>query len=128
MATLSAKPGLRYSVSDWDPSNKLMSDTAEQRRHISHETRQEGRTLRNETTSKESRQQLTHDIQNKAQDIDLSCLSLTVTSSDSLKPNPLRIPISSTTSQQWEQFSQYNMAQAQETMQASQQLREDMSH
>uniref|UniRef100_A0A4W5PPS9 Tektin n=1 Tax=Hucho hucho TaxID=62062 RepID=A0A4W5PPS9_9TELE len=52
MATLSAKPGLRYSVSDWDPSNKLMSDTAEQRRHISHETRQEGRILRNETTSK----------------------------------------------------------------------------
>ncbi|XP_041738726.1 tektin-2 isoform X2 [Coregonus clupeaformis] len=244
MATLSAKPGLRYSVSDWDTSNKQISDTAEHRRHISHKTRQEGRALRNETTSKtnwdtsdssrrlsdriwdisrwretlescaqevekemdaltlgkeeteralaatavplevtvecltrregrrgnelvsdpveaqlkkevemidgaqrvlqqridkafeqlcllqESRQQLSHDLQNKmeAQDIDLSCLSLTVTSPEiSLKPNPLRIPIGSTTPQQWEQFSQYNVARAQEEMQASLQLRDDMS-
>ncbi|CAB1351230.1 unnamed protein product [Coregonus sp. 'balchen'] len=216
MATLSAKPGLRYSVSDWDTSNKQISDTAEHRRHISHKTRQEGRALRNETTSKtnwdtsdssrrlsdriwdisrwretlescaqevekemdaltlgkeeteralaatavplevtvecltlregrrgnelvsdpveaqlkkevemidgaqrESRQQLSHDLQNKmeAQDIDLSCLSLTVTSPEiSLKPNPLRIPI-----------GQYNVARAQEEMQASLQLRDDMS-
>jgi hypothetical protein len=34
---------------------------------------------------------------------------------------------SSTTTQQWEQFSQYNVARAQEEMQASLQLREDMS-
>uniref|UniRef100_A0A674CR06 Tektin n=1 Tax=Salmo trutta TaxID=8032 RepID=A0A674CR06_SALTR len=273
----SAKPGLRYSVSDWDTSNKQISDTAEHRRHMSHMTRQEGRALRNETTSKTnwdksdssrrlsdriwdisrwretlesciqevekemdaltlgkeeteraltatavplevtvecltlregrrgnelvsdpveaqlkkevemidgaqrvfqqridkafeqlcllqvSRQQLTHDLQNKieAQDIDLSCLSITVTSPKiSLKPNPLRIPIGShlhpgtsrhtntnsfygmwapredktiinqlldsTTPQQWEQFSQYNVARAQEEMQASLQLREDM--
>ncbi|XP_013996837.1 tektin-2 isoform X1 [Salmo salar] len=240
----SAKPGLRYSVSDWDTSNKQISDTAEHRRHMSHMTRQEGRALRNETTSKTnwdksdssrrlsdriwdisrwretlesciqevekemdaltlgkeeteraltatavplevtvecltlregrrgnelvsdpveaqlkkevemidgaqrvfqqgidkafeqlcllqvSRQQLTHDLQNKieAQDIDLSCLSITVTSPKiSLKPNPLRIPIGSTTPQQWEQFSQYNVDRAQEEMQASLQLREDMS-
>uniref|UniRef100_A0A673FZU9 Tektin n=1 Tax=Sinocyclocheilus rhinocerous TaxID=307959 RepID=A0A673FZU9_9TELE len=41
MATLSSKPGLRYSVSDWA-----------YKRNISHEIRQEGRALRNETTSK----------------------------------------------------------------------------
>ncbi|KAK6323509.1 hypothetical protein J4Q44_G00058480 [Coregonus suidteri] len=34
---------------------------------------------------------------------------------------------SSTTPQQWEQFSQYNVARAQEEMQASLQLRDDMS-
>ncbi|XP_010865100.2 tektin-2 isoform X2 [Esox lucius] len=243
MATLSGKPGLRYSVSDWDTRNKQMSDTAEQWRHISHETRQDGRGLCIETTCKtswdeinssrrlsdriwdisrwretlescakevdkekdaltrgkeeteralaatmvslevavecltlregrcgnelvndpveaqlkkevklidglqqmlqqridkafeqlcllqEARQQLTQDLQNKieAQDIDLSCLSLNVTSPDiSLKPNPLCIPIGSTTPQQWEQFSQNNVARAQEDIQASLQLREDM--
>ncbi|KAJ8000303.1 hypothetical protein DPEC_G00203440 [Dallia pectoralis] len=244
MATLIGKPGLRQSVSDWDTSNKQMSDIAEHWRNISHETRQDGRVLRNETTCKthwdevnssrrlsdriwdlsrwrdtlescaqevdkemdaltlgkeqteralaatvdplevtvecltlregrfgnelvndpveaqlqtevkvidraqrvlqqnndkafeqlcllqERRQQLTLDLQNKieAQDIDLSCLSLNVTSADiSLKPNPLRIPTGSTTPQQWAQFSQFNVSRAQEDMLASLQLREEMS-
>ncbi|KAL0962589.1 hypothetical protein UPYG_G00342160 [Umbra pygmaea] len=244
MATLSAKPGLRYNVSNWDTSNKQMSDTAEHWRHISHETRQDGLALRNETTSKtnldesnsshrlndriwdisrwketleccaqevdkemdaltvvkeeteralaatmmplevvvecltlregrrgnelvsdpveaqlkkevevidgaqrglqqhidkafeqlcvlqEARQQLTHDLQNKieAQDIDMSCFSLTIAAPEiSLKPNPLHIPTGSTTPQQWEKFSQYNVARAREEIQASLQLREKMS-
>lgn len=52
MATLSSKPGLRYSVSDWATNNKQISHTAENKRNVSHEIRQEGRALRNETTSK----------------------------------------------------------------------------
>ncbi|XP_056598156.1 tektin-2 [Triplophysa dalaica] len=52
MATLSTKPGLRYSVSDWVTNNKHNSDTAEHKRNISHEIRQEGRVLRNETANK----------------------------------------------------------------------------
>ncbi|RXN28555.1 tektin-2 [Labeo rohita] len=52
MATLSSKPGLRYSVSDWATNNKQISDTAEYKRSISHDIRQEGRALRNETTNK----------------------------------------------------------------------------
>ncbi|XP_016419172.1 tektin-2-like [Sinocyclocheilus rhinocerous] len=52
MATLSSKPGLRYSASDWATNNKQISHTAENKRNISHEIRQEGRALRNETTSK----------------------------------------------------------------------------
>ncbi|XP_062866902.1 tektin-2 [Trichomycterus rosablanca] len=52
MATMSMKPGLRCSVSDWETSNKDNSATAEHRRHLSHEIRQQGRNLRNETTNK----------------------------------------------------------------------------
>ncbi|XP_033980716.1 tektin-2 [Trematomus bernacchii] len=78
----------------------------------------------------ENRHQLTGDIQNKmdALDIDMSCLSLTIKSPQiSLKTNPIRIPPGSSTPQEWFQFSQYNVACAQEAMQVSQQMREDMS-
>ncbi|KAM8841576.1 tektin-2 [Spinachia spinachia] len=78
----------------------------------------------------EARHQLTADLQNKmdALDIDMSCLSLTVQSPQiSLKTNPTRIPPGSSNPQEWSQFSQYNVARAQEAMQVSQQMREDMS-
>ncbi|KAK7124517.1 hypothetical protein R3I94_018779 [Phoxinus phoxinus] len=244
MATLSSKPSLRYSVSDWATSNKQISDAAEHKRNISHEIRQAARDLRNETTNKtnweeydssrrlsdrindvahwkenlkacaqevdaemdaltlskeeteralaatvlplevtaecltlregrrgkelvsdpveaelkkevevidgaqrslqqcidqafeqlcrlqEARQQLTIDLQDKieALDVDMSCLSLTIRSPEiSLKPNPTRVPPGSTTPQQWEQFSQYNITRAKEEMQASVQIRENNS-
>ncbi|KAM6903171.1 tektin-2 [Lycodopsis pacificus] len=78
----------------------------------------------------EARHQLTADLQNKmdALDIDMSCLSLTIKSPQiSLKTNPTRIPSGSSTPQEWVQFSQYNVARAQEAMQVSQQMRVDMS-
>ncbi|XP_072530840.1 tektin-2 [Salminus brasiliensis] len=244
MATMSMKPGLRCRVSDWENSNKHISDTAEHRRHVSHEIRQEGRALRNETANKtswdeydssrrlndrisdvtrwkktleayaqdvdqeidaltlakdeteralaatvlplevtaecqtlregrrgnelvsdpveaelkkevdvidgaqrvlqqhidqafeqlcllqEARHQLALDLQHKTEalDVDVSCLTLTVTSPEiSLKPNPTRVPPGSTTPQQWEQFSHHNVSHAKEEMQASVQLRENMS-
>ncbi|XP_051520595.1 tektin-2-like isoform X2 [Myxocyprinus asiaticus] len=244
MATLSMKPGLRYSVSDWTTNNKQISDTAEHRRKISHEIRQDGRALRNQTANKtnwdeyessrrlsdrinditrwkenlkacaqevdvemdaltlskeeteralaatvlplevtaecltlregrrgmelvsdpveaelkkevevtdgaqrilqqcidqafehlcrlqEVRQQLTIDLQDKieALDVDMSCLSLTIQSPEiSLKPNPTRVPPGTTTPQQWEHFSRYNITRAKEEMQASMQLRENSS-
>ncbi|XP_017336310.1 tektin-2 isoform X1 [Ictalurus punctatus] len=244
MATLSIKPGLRCTVSDWMNTNNEISVTAEQRRHLSHEIRQEGRALCNDTTNKtiwgeydnnrrlsdrisevklwkksleacaeevdtemdaltltkeaveralaatvlplevtnecltlregrrgnellsdpveaelkkevevidkaqevlqqcidqafrhlcllqEARHQLTLDLQHKMQalDVDISCLSLSVTSSEiSLKPNPTRVPPGSTTPQQWVQFSQNNITQAKEEMQASLHLRENIN-
>ncbi|XP_051992625.1 tektin-2 isoform X2 [Xyrauchen texanus] len=244
MATLSMKPGLRYSVSDWKTNNKQISDTAEHRRNISHEIRQDGRALRNQTANKtnwdeyessrrlsdrinditcwkenikacaqevdvemdaltlskeeteralaatvlplevtaecltlregrrgmelvsdpveaelkkevevidgaqgilqqcidqafehlcrlqEVRQQLTIDLQDKieALDVDMSCLSLTIQSPEiSLKPNPTRVPPGTTTPQQWEDFSHYNITRAKEEMQDSMQLRENSS-
>ncbi|XP_053494135.1 tektin-2 [Ictalurus furcatus] len=244
MATLSIKPGLRCTVSDWMNTNNEISVTAEQRRHLSHEIRQEGRALCNDTTNKtiwgeydnnrrlsdrisevklwkksleacaeevdtemdaltltkeaveralaatvlplevtnecltlregrrgnellsdpveaelkkevevidkaqevlqqcidqafrhlcllqEARHQLTLDLQHKmeALDVDISCLSLSVTSSEiSLKPNPTRVPPGSTTPQQWVQFSQNNITQAKEEMQASLHLRENIN-
>ncbi|XP_060760069.1 tektin-2 [Neoarius graeffei] len=78
----------------------------------------------------EARHQLTLDLQHKmeALDVDLSCLSLSVTSSEiSLKPNPTRVPPGSTTPQQWVQFSHHNITQAKEEMQASLHLRENIS-
>ncbi|XP_031151618.1 tektin-2 [Sander lucioperca] len=78
----------------------------------------------------EARHQLTADLQNKmdALGIDMSCLSLTIKSPQiSLKTNPTRIPSGSSTPEEWVQFSQYNVARAQEAMQVSQQMREDMS-
>ncbi|XP_053190564.1 tektin-2 [Scomber japonicus] len=78
----------------------------------------------------ETRHQLTADLQNKMDtlDIDMSCLSLTIKSPMiSLKTNPTRIPSGSSTPQEWVQFSQYNVARAQQAMQVSQQMREDMS-
>ncbi|XP_016402727.1 tektin-2-like, partial [Sinocyclocheilus rhinocerous] len=76
----------------------------------------------------EARQQLTIDLQDKieALDVDMSCLSLTMRSPEiSLKPNPTRVPPGSTTPQQWEHFSRYNVARAKEEMQASVQIREN---
>ncbi|XP_054619084.1 tektin-2 isoform X2 [Dunckerocampus dactyliophorus] len=76
------------------------------------------------------RQQLTADLQNKMEtlDIDTSCLALTITSSQiSLKPNPTRIPAGSCTPHEWVKFSQLNLARAQEAMRMSQQMRDDMS-
>ncbi|XP_064204867.1 tektin-2 isoform X1 [Anguilla rostrata] len=52
MATLSIKPGHRYSVPDWETSNRQIADTAGDKRNVSHEVRQEARTLRNETSNK----------------------------------------------------------------------------
>ncbi|TSO05425.1 Tektin-2 [Bagarius yarrelli] len=244
MATLSIKPGLRCSVSDWMNSNKKISVTAEQLRHLSREIRLQGRTLRNETANttlwgeydssrrlsdrisdvtlwkrslqacaeeldaemealtltkeaaeralaatvlplevtnecltlregrrgnelvsdlveaelnkelevidkaqqvlqqsidqafkqlcllQEARHQLTLDLQHKTEalDVDVSCLSLSVTSSEiSLKPSPTRIPPGSTTPQQWVKFSNHNITQAQEAMQASLHLRENIN-
>ncbi|KAF0024326.1 hypothetical protein F2P81_023128 [Scophthalmus maximus] len=78
----------------------------------------------------EARHQLTADLQNKmdALDIDMSCLSLTIESPQiSLKINPTRIPSGSCTPLEWVQFSQYNVARAQAAMQVSQQMREDMT-
>lgn len=78
----------------------------------------------------EARHQLTSDLQNKmdALDIDMSCLSLTIKSPQiSLKTNPTRVPSGSSSPQEWVQFSQYNVGRAQEAVQASQLLREDMS-
>ncbi|KAM9386052.1 tektin-2 [Pholidichthys leucotaenia] len=78
----------------------------------------------------EVRHQLTTDLQNKmeALDIDKSCLSLTTKSPHiSLKTNPTRIPSGSSTPQEWVQFSQYNVTRAHEAIQLSQQMREDMN-
>ncbi|TRY96386.1 hypothetical protein DNTS_029320 [Danionella cerebrum] len=223
MATMSSKPSMRYSVSDWATSNKHISDSAETKRNASHDIRQEGRALRNETDNKtswneydssrrlserisdvtrwkenlkacaqevdaemdaltmclslregrrgkelvsdpveaelkkevevideaqrllqqcidqafeqlcrlqETRQQLTSDLQDKieALDVDMSCLNLSIQSPEiSFKPNPMRVPSGSTTPQQWEQFSQFNIARAKEEMQTSVQIRENNS-
>ncbi|KAL2079973.1 hypothetical protein ACEWY4_023766 [Coilia grayii] len=244
MATLSVKPGLRHSVSEWEARNKHLSETAVHHRQVSHDVRQQGLFVRNETTTKtkwdehdssrklsdrvhdltqwkgkleacakdvdkemdvltqskeqteralaatvlplevtieclslwegrrggelvsdpveaelkkevelidscqrmlqqridqsfeqlcllqEAWHQVNSDLQDKrdALDVDMACLSLTVTSPQiSLKPNPLRIPSSTSTPQQWEQFSIYNITRAKEDMQASLALRENMS-
>ncbi|XP_029920000.1 tektin-2 [Myripristis murdjan] len=78
----------------------------------------------------EARHQLTLDLQNKmeALDIDLACLSLSVKSPQiSLKTNPTRIPTGSITPQEWLQYSQHNVARAREAMHVSLLMREDMS-
>ncbi|KAG7245735.1 hypothetical protein CRUP_012987, partial [Coryphaenoides rupestris] len=70
------------------------------------------------------------DLQNKtdALDVDRTCLSLTVKSAQiSLKTDPLRVPAGTVTPQEWAQFSQYNVAHAQEAMHASQLMRENAS-
>ncbi|NXJ68136.1 TEKT2 protein, partial [Rostratula benghalensis] len=51
MATLSEKPGQRYTVPDWHTNSHLISADAEQQRSASHRVRQEGRALRNETNN-----------------------------------------------------------------------------
>ncbi|XP_039596399.1 tektin-2 isoform X1 [Polypterus senegalus] len=75
----------------------------------------------------EARQQLEFDLQNKkeALDIDMTCLNLELFSPEvSLKPNSTRVPSGSTTPQQWEQFSHYNLNRALEEVKASVHLRE----
>ncbi|XP_044853415.1 tektin-2 isoform X2 [Mauremys mutica] len=51
MATLSVKPGQRFSVPDWHTNANLISTNAERQRSASHQIRQEARTLRNETNN-----------------------------------------------------------------------------
>ncbi|KAK5599372.1 hypothetical protein CRENBAI_022097 [Crenichthys baileyi] len=52
MSAPSLKPSLRHSVSEWHSNNQQLSGTAQHERHVSHEIRQEARTLRNETRCK----------------------------------------------------------------------------
>ncbi|NXD01450.1 TEKT2 protein, partial [Certhia familiaris] len=49
MASLSVKPGQRFTLPDWRNNSILISADAEQQRFNSHHIRQEGRALRNET-------------------------------------------------------------------------------
>ncbi|NXU69494.1 TEKT2 protein, partial [Horornis vulcanius] len=49
MASLSVKPGQRFTLPDWQNNSLLISADAEQQRFNSHHVRQEGRALRNET-------------------------------------------------------------------------------
>ncbi|NWV43525.1 TEKT2 protein, partial [Grantiella picta] len=49
MASLSVKPGQRFTMPDWHNNSLLISADAEQQRYNSHHIRQEGRVLRNET-------------------------------------------------------------------------------
>jgi len=51
MATY-VKPGERYTTSDWFTTNYVISTDAERQRAASHETRQESRYLRNETSNR----------------------------------------------------------------------------
>lgn len=50
MSALSAKPCVRHSVSEWSNNNRQLSAIAQHERHISNVIRQEGRSLRNETS------------------------------------------------------------------------------
>ncbi|XP_053942406.1 tektin-2 isoform X2 [Cuculus canorus] len=51
MATLSTKPGQRFSVPDWHTNSNLISADAQHQRSASHQVRQEARALRNETNN-----------------------------------------------------------------------------
>ncbi|XP_069751792.1 tektin-2 isoform X1 [Narcine bancroftii] len=51
MATLSLKSAQRYSVPDWFANNNQISTNSESQRYMSHQIRQEGRGLRNETNN-----------------------------------------------------------------------------
>ncbi|KAM4698995.1 tektin-2 [Discoglossus pictus] len=51
MATLSMKPGSRYSVPDWHTNSSLITTNAERQHAASHQIRQEARILRNETNN-----------------------------------------------------------------------------
>ena len=46
------KPSTRYNTQDWFTSNYAISTNAERQRNASHDVRQEGRFLRNETDNK----------------------------------------------------------------------------
>jgi len=58
MSTMTARAGVHHSVADWQSNNQQLSATAEHERHVSHRVRQEGRSLRNETTIKVSAEPL----------------------------------------------------------------------
>lgn len=60
MATLSVKPGQRFTVPDWHTNADLISADAESQRSASHRVRQETRALRNETNNQVGLQQLIH--------------------------------------------------------------------
>ncbi|KAJ6655619.1 hypothetical protein lerEdw1_004971 [Lerista edwardsae] len=51
MATLSMKPGQRFTLPDWQTSYDLLSSNAERQRLACHQIRQEARILRNETNN-----------------------------------------------------------------------------
>ncbi|NWX06757.1 TEKT2 protein, partial [Caloenas nicobarica] len=51
MATLSVKPGQRFTLPDWHTNSDFISADAERQRSTSHRVRQEGRALRNETNN-----------------------------------------------------------------------------
>ncbi|XP_067867393.1 tektin-2 [Heterodontus francisci] len=51
MATLSLKSAQRYTVPDWFSNNNQISTNSERQRYMSHQIRQEARTLRNETNN-----------------------------------------------------------------------------
>ncbi|XP_066495186.1 tektin-2 [Tiliqua scincoides] len=51
MATLSMKPGQRFTLPDWHTSFDLISTNAQRQRSASHQIRQEARILRNETNN-----------------------------------------------------------------------------
>nr|XP_009684131.1 PREDICTED: tektin-2 isoform X2 [Struthio camelus australis] len=51
MATLSVKPGQRFTLRDWHTNSELISVNAERQRSASHCIRQEARVLRNETNN-----------------------------------------------------------------------------
>ncbi|NXW56871.1 TEKT2 protein, partial [Eurystomus gularis] len=51
MATLSVKPGQRFTLPDWHTNSRLISADAERQRSVSHQVRQEARALRNETNN-----------------------------------------------------------------------------
>ncbi|XP_029427960.1 tektin-2 [Rhinatrema bivittatum] len=51
MATLSLKPAPRFTVPDWHSNNCQISTNSERQRSASHQIRQEGRILRNETNN-----------------------------------------------------------------------------
>lgn len=51
MATLSAKPGQRFTMPDWHTNSHLISADAERQRSAAHQVQQEARALRNETNN-----------------------------------------------------------------------------
>ncbi|NWU91780.1 TEKT2 protein, partial [Upupa epops] len=51
MASLSEKPGQRFTVPDWHSNSALISANAERQRSASHQVRQEARALRDETSN-----------------------------------------------------------------------------
>lgn len=51
MAALNVKPGQRFTLPDWHTNSEFISADAERQRSTSHQVRQEGRALRNETNN-----------------------------------------------------------------------------